>query len=55
MCARNGEVPVLGCEGGVDGVEGDDLAEEGKHVVAVWRVGEVGDGCVAAVIVRCSV
>jgi len=47
--ARGGDVPVLGSEGGVDGVEGDDLLEEGEHVVAVWGIGEVGEGCVAAV------
>lgn len=42
------DVPVVGCEEGVDGLEGDDFLEEGVLAVAGGVVtGEVGEGCVA--------
>lgn len=46
--AGGGHVPVLGGEGRVDGVEGDDLLEEVKHGVAIGSVGEVCERGVAS-------
>ncbi len=42
--ARGGDIPVLDDEGILDRVEGDHFLEEGKHFIAGFTVGEVGEG-----------
>lgn len=41
MAASAGDVPVLGCEGVLDGVKGDDAFEKSVHLVSFVGVGEV--------------
>ena len=42
LAAVFADVPLLDGEDALDGAEGDDLFEEGEHVVAEVGVGEVG-------------
>jgi len=48
VSACSTDVPVLGDEGVLDGVEGDDLFEEGEHFIARFGVWEIGELCVSA-------
>ena len=47
MLSCCGDIPVLGCEGGLDGMESYDLPEKFEAIGAINPIIEEGERCVS--------